>query len=210
MSIDKHNAHAIVENTVKKISSIKDDNPVYEWVDRLNREYPGDIGVLSPLYLNLLKLNPGEAVYLPACELHAYLSGSGLEIMANSDNVLRGGLTQKHIDKTELTNVLSFDSAEPDIIKREQLEVFEYFFPSIAEEFMLSVIELRDDKSKYKKEGQRSVEIILCTEGKAEISDLITEDRKTLLKGTSILIPAAADGYSISGKATIYKASVPL
>ena len=71
-------------------------------------EYPDDIGVLSPLVLNLVCLRPGEAMYLPAGELHAYLHGTGIELMANSDNVLRGGLTPKHVDLDELLNVLTF------------------------------------------------------------------------------------------------------
>jgi len=56
---------------------------------------PGDIGVLSPLIFNLMELGPGEAIYIPAGELHAYLRGVGMELMANSDNVLRGGLDPK-------------------------------------------------------------------------------------------------------------------
>lgn len=210
MNMDKSAAQALVEDTVKLVSPAKDKNPAHEWVEKLNREYPGDIGVLSPLYLNLVKLNPGEAIYLPACELHAYLSGSGLEIMANSDNVLRGGLTQKHIDKTELINVLSFTPAIHEIIKRKKSKSFETHFPSMAEEFILSVIDLPDNKSVYKKDGRRSVEILLCTEGNSEISDVMTGDRKRLNKGMSMLIPSVVEGYSIRGKATIYKASVPL
>jgi len=209
MNREKHDARSLVEDTAKIISTVKNNNPAYEWVEKLNQEYPGDIGVLSPLFLNVLKLNPGEAVYLPACELHAYLSGSGLEIMANSDNVLRGGLTPKHIDKTELMNVLSFAPATPEIAERKQWESFETFYPSMAEEFILSVIDLPDDKSVYEKDGQRSVEILLCTEGNAEISDMAGE-RKILNKGTSMLIPSVVEGYSIRGKAIIYKASVPL
>ena len=210
MSMDKANARDVVADMVKIVSLIKDMNPAYEWVEKLNLEYPGDIGVLSPLYLNLIKLIPGKAIYLPARELHAYLSGSGLEIMANSDNVLRGGLTQKHIDKKELMDVLSFTPAIPEVIKKKQYEPFESFFHSPAEEFILSVIELNDTGSQYKNDSQRSVEIILCTEGKAEISDISTGEKKILQKGISILIPSAVEGYAIEGKAIIYKASVPM
>ncbi len=69
------------------------DNPVFEWIIRLYHEYPSDIGVLSPLWLNLICLKPGEAMFLPPGSLHSYLDGVGIELMANSDNVLRGGLT---------------------------------------------------------------------------------------------------------------------
>ncbi len=210
MNMDISTARDLMEDIRNKIEKLKNKNPAYEWVNRLNQEYPGDIGALSPLYLNVLKLNPGEAIFLPACELHAYLSGSGLEIMANSDNVLRGGLTKKYIDKTELMNVLNFTPAIPEIIKGVKSESFETFFNSAAEEFILSVIDLPEENSLYKKGGQRSVEILLCTDGDAVISEVSTANQLILKKGTSILVPASIEGYSIKGMATIYKASVPL
>ena len=77
----------------------------------LAERYPGDAGVLAALLLNRVMLAPGEALYLPAGNLHAYLSGAGVELMANSDNVLRGGLTPKHVDVPELLRVLDFDRA---------------------------------------------------------------------------------------------------
>lgn len=78
------------------------------WCRELLQLYPGDIGCLAPLFLRVVYLSPGQALYLGAGELHAYLRGTGLEIMASSDNVLRGGLTPKHIDSAELLRVLNF------------------------------------------------------------------------------------------------------
>src|SRR5206468_6918698 len=74
----------------------------------LGERYPGDAGVLAALLLNRITLGPGEGIYLSAGNLHAYLRGVGLEVMANSDNVLRGGLTPKHVDVPELLRVLDF------------------------------------------------------------------------------------------------------
>ena len=76
------------------------------WVVRLAAEQPGDPTCLMPLLLELLRLEPGEAVHLPAGNLHAYLEGAGVEIMRASDNVLRGGLTPKHVDVDELLSIL--------------------------------------------------------------------------------------------------------
>lgn len=73
------------------------------------REYPGDSGLIAAMLLNHVSLNPGEAIFLGAGDLHAYLHGLGVEVMANSDNVLRGGLTEKHIDTDELFSVLRFE-----------------------------------------------------------------------------------------------------
>jgi len=77
-----------------------------------------DRGLFSLWLLNLVHLRPGEAMYLPAGELHSYLWGAGIEIMANSDNVLRGGLTPKHKDVDELLRILTFDASVPDILEK--------------------------------------------------------------------------------------------
>ncbi|WP_433283076.1 mannose-6-phosphate isomerase, class I [Pseudonocardia xinjiangensis] len=82
----------------------------------LSERYPGDAGVLAALLLNRVTLQPGEALYLPAGNLHAYLSGAGIELMANSDNVLRGGLTPKHVDVPELLRVLDFTAGPPPVL----------------------------------------------------------------------------------------------
>ncbi|WP_018118492.1 mannose-6-phosphate isomerase, class I [Corynebacterium mastitidis] len=82
----------------------------------LQERYPGDIGVLGALLLNHIHLEPGQAIYLDAGQLHAYVRGMGVEIMANSDNVLRGGLTSKYVDVPELVRLLTFSSlAEPTV-----------------------------------------------------------------------------------------------
>jgi mannose-6-phosphate isomerase len=209
MDMDKHKAAGLVNDAIGVIQPLRCKDKAYEWICGLNVEYPGDTGVLSPLYLNVIKLSPGEAIFLPARELHAYLTGSGLEIMANSDNVLRGGLTQKHIDKEELANILSFAPDKPQVIKGNNRGRFETFYNSPSEEFILSVISLPEEDSVYKKEGQRGIEIMLCTEGKATITDTFDGNSLDIKKGISMLIPAAVRGYFIEGKATIYKASVP-
>ncbi|MBN9097202.1 MULTISPECIES: mannose-6-phosphate isomerase, class I [unclassified Pseudonocardia] len=82
----------------------------------LSERYPGDAGVLAALLLNRVTLQPGEALYLPAGNLHAYLQGAGIELMASSDNVLRGGLTPKHVDVPELMRVLDFCSGPPPVL----------------------------------------------------------------------------------------------
>lgn len=195
-------------NEIKNISEkVIESNPAYKWVSRLKKEYPNDIGALSPLFLNLINMKPGEAIFLPEREFHAYLEGAGLEIMANSDNVLRGGLTNKHIDKSELFNVLDFTPSETEKIKPKRIN-FEQVFESSAEEFMLSRIHLPDTGSIYRSSESRSVEIILCTDGFAEISASVN-NQLTLSKGMSAFIPASAGMYTIRGESTVFKATVP-
>ena len=103
----------------------------------LERFYPGDPGVLAALMMNRLEFGPYDAIYLPPGDLHAYLRGGGIEIMANSDNVLRGGLTPKHIDVEELLAVLEFSPTCPTPIPvvEEAAGIFAYKAPT--DEFAL-------------------------------------------------------------------------
>jgi mannose-6-phosphate isomerase len=96
---------------------------VFEWVIKLYKEYQEDIGVLSPVLLNLICLKPGQAMFLFAGELHAYLDGLGIELMANSDNVLRGGLTPKHVDVPELLKVVNFEERDIKILQCQEKNI---------------------------------------------------------------------------------------
>ncbi|GAB5076886.1 mannose-6-phosphate isomerase, class I [Arthrobacter sp. AD-310] len=111
----------------------------------LNEKYPGDPGVLISLLLNRVSLQPGEAVYLPAGNVHAYLHGLGVEVMASSDNVLRGGLTPKHIDVPELLHTIDFHPvAVPRLAAWNTVLDQELYRPPF-EEFQLQRIELAPD-----------------------------------------------------------------
>src|SRR5690606_23539234 len=91
------------------------------WVAHLCDDFPEDPAVLAPLVLEVVRLAPGEALHLPAGNLHAYLEGAGIEIMAASDNVLRGGLTTKHVDVDELLAVLQVEPGVPPAPIRKEV-----------------------------------------------------------------------------------------
>jgi mannose-6-phosphate isomerase len=182
---------------------------MWKWMARLQQEFPQDIGVLSPVLLNLVKLEPGEAIYLPAGELHAYLHGVGIELMANSDNVLRGGLTTKHVDLPELLNILNFVGGTVVVLHPTEFLPGEALYPAPATEFALSVIHMRNGML-YESQQDRSVEILLCIRGEAKISEHPSGAITCLTQGVSILVPAAVERYVIEGDATIYRAAVPL
>ena len=93
-----------------------DAGPDAELARELAARYPADPGVLVALLLHHVRLAPGEAIWMPAGNLHAYLRGCGVEIMAASDNVLRGGLTPKHVDVDELLRVLRFEVLDDPVI----------------------------------------------------------------------------------------------
>ncbi|MGK9148827.1 mannose-6-phosphate isomerase, class I [Plantibacter flavus] len=103
-------------------------------VARLAAEYPGDPGIAVALLLNRVSLRAGEALYLPAGNIHAYLDGIGVELMAASDNVLRGGLTPKHVDVPELLEVLEFEPRPvPWLVPRELDERLSLFVPDVPD-----------------------------------------------------------------------------
>ena len=209
MSMDAIRQQQVVDEAVQNARKLADRNPVFQWMVRIAEEYPTDIGVLSPMLLNLIQLKPGQALFLPAGELHAYLEGVGIELMANSDNVLRGGLTPKHIDVPELLKALEFDSRPVNILEAVAKDRCERVYASAANEFVLSVISVSHGRS-YRKSDLKSVEIMLCTEGEAHLQSYGSKDIKNIEKGDSVIIPAAVKSYRVTGHAILYKAAVPL
>ncbi len=105
---------------------------------RLAHHYPSDPGVVAAMLLHHVRLQPGEALYLGAGVLHAYLDGLGVEIMANSDNVLRCGLTPKHVDVPELLRIVRFDPADPAVLRPEASPSGEEVYETPTDEFRLS------------------------------------------------------------------------
>ena len=210
MDIERDQRQNLLGGIVAKIEDSGLSSPEYEWIKRLSREYPGDMGVISPFFLNLVRLYPTEAMYIHPGELHSYLEGAGLELMANSDNVIRGGLTYKHIDPPELISILDFNPRIPDILTPEGIDGPEKFYPVSAEEFMLSVISLRGKGETYESRGSRGAEIMICTDGDARVTDIGHDEILEFRRGMSIFIPASVERYLIRGEATIYRASVPL
>jgi mannose-6-phosphate isomerase len=208
MTMDSQRQKRVVDEAVRNAHRYSEEDSAFHWMTRLSNEYPSDIGILAPLLLNLIELKPGEALFLPAGELHAYLEGVGLELMANSDNVLRGGLTPKHIDVPELLKVLSFKPRPVNILEAVKKNKNERVYASAADEFVLTVVSVSAG-SPYQSSESRSVEIILCIEGTAYLKDYGTQEIINIKKGRSALIPAAVTGYSITGDALIYKAAVP-
>jgi len=198
-----------VQEALNTVREGKVDADSCRWMQKLHQYYPDDIGVLAPLFLNMVCLEPGQAMFLSAGQLHSYLEGAGIELMANSDNVLRGGLTPKHVDVPELMSVLDFRARPVSILAPVKKNEYEVVYESSAGEFVLSVICTPRDGI-YQSRGKRSVEILLCTEGQGKLTDIDSGYLIDVRKGMSLLVPAAVSQYSIEGKVTIYKASVPL
>jgi mannose-6-phosphate isomerase len=178
----------------------------------LGERYPGDAGVLAAMLLNRISLVEGEGIYLPAGNLHAYLHGLGFEVMANSDNVLRGGLTPKHVDVPELLRVLDFTPTDGLPIRpRSADDGIEQIFDTPAPEFAVSMLQLDGDHLGRQVEvptKHAGPQILLGTEGSVQVHAAGRE--LTLGKGVAAWI-AAEDGpvrLLAEQPSTVFRATV--
>ncbi|WP_448615696.1 mannose-6-phosphate isomerase, class I [Modestobacter sp. URMC 112] len=175
----------------------------YRWAAQLAGDYPGDPGVVISLMCNHLRLSPGEAVFLPAGNLHAYLCGAGVEVMASSDNVLRGGLTAKHVDLAALIEVLDFTDGRVPVL-HPVLGPGGLRYPVPVEDFDLTRVELGTDAGVLTTAGPQ---LVLCARGTAVLVD--GDEQLVLRTGESAFVPAGAP-LSARGPALLYRATTAL
>src|SRR3954462_8199959 len=172
----------------------------YRWAASLAETYPGDPGVVISLMCNHLTVAPGEAVFLPAGNLHAYLSGAGIEVMASSDNVLRGGLTHKHVDLAALIEVLDFADGRVPVLQ-PVLGPGGLRFPVPVEDFDLTRCQLDGHSGTLTTAGPQ---VLLCPEGTAVLTSADAE--VTVEKGRSAFVPAGTP-VPARGPAVLYRAT---
>lgn len=167
--------------------------PLFNLICELEQQYPGDVGLFAPLILNVIELKPGQAMYLDAETPHAYIRGTGLEIMANSDNVLRAGLTPKFMDVKELVSCTQFNEKPVDRLLLQPIEqdgVMVYPIP--VEDFKFAI--LKDSYQRMvKTEG---AEILLPLDSAMTLTHQCGETC-VIDKGQSVFIPAYANHYTI-------------
>jgi mannose-6-phosphate isomerase len=210
MGMDPPTRSALVDHVAGRAAAGEDKGAAYEWILRLNAQYPRDIGVLAPLLLNTIQLQPGQALLLPAGQLHAYLEGLGMELMANSDNVLRGGLTPKHVDVPELLSVLDFEPYRVEILQPRDSSPAENIYTSPVEEFVLSVVCASAGDSLRCTDRPPGPQILFCLQGAAEIQWFQSTSWMTVDKGQAVFIPHGVREYTLRGQAKFYKAAVNL
>lgn len=164
-----------------------------------------DRGIFSIYLLNIVHLNKGEAVFQDAGLLHAYLEGQNMEIMANSDNVLRGGLTPKHIDVTELMKHVSFQPITPNVIYGTGINEFEQVYASPAADFELSKLVIGRDQTAFV--ASVTTDIFIVMEGVVEMKQ---EDHTLLMKKgeSAVSFAGAAIQMRSLENAVIFRASV--
>jgi len=195
-----------IENTIRSVKKgIEQKNNLSEDDELfliLFEQYGIDIGLLVLFFLNVVNLKSGEAIYTPAGIPHAYLKGNIVECMANSDNVVRAGLTPKFKDIDQLANILTYQFGKPELIgKIYNSNITEYKVS--AEEFCVEKIVLSNTDLDFSTNNK--VEIIFVTEGE------IICDKLQIKKGESVLIPSILSHYSIISKTNsiLFRVTVP-
>ncbi|MEU7018894.1 mannose-6-phosphate isomerase, class I [Streptomyces sp. 2RAF24] len=167
---------------------------------QIAHHYPNDPGVLAAMLLNPVTLQPGEALFLGAGVPHAYLDGLGVEIMANSDNVLRCGLTPKHVDVPELLRVVRFEPMDPGILRPEASPAGEEVYDTPIDEFRLSRF-VRPEGAAPVGLTAPTPQILLATAGRPVVAGT------PLSPGESVFVPAG-ESTELSGTGTVFRATV--
>lgn len=191
-----------------ELTTMADFDARFALAERLNLLYPGDPGVMIAMLMNHVYLEPGEALFLPAGNIHAYLSGLGIELMAASDNVLRGGLTPKHIDVDELERVVDFTPGPVALVKPKELTAGLIQYPCNTDDFLLYRAEPSGERlmADLNLPGEA---IILCTAGEIAVSTS-QEERLVLKRGEAAYMSADAKFFSLSGAGTAFLATSSL
>lgn len=183
-------------------------NEVEQFIFRkLLYDFPEDRCVFSPLFLNCIKLNPGECMSIDEGQLHSYVDGLCFEVMSSSDNTIRGGLTEKFIDVLELFNIMKFVRGSRVCVEPVENGQEKLYSPG-WDEFCFSAI-VTGGKP-YEGPQEHSLEILFIYSGSGKIAN--DSFKLDLKSGTAVLVPAAAGAYTVSGTPdlVLYKAAMPL
>ena len=168
----------------------------------LGQRYPGDVGVVVALLLNQVRLRPDEAVFMPAGNLHAYLAGVGVEVMAASDNVIRGGLTPKHVDVSELLRVLRYEVMSDPVLRAMPVSPGVVTWAAPVREFSLvkAVADAAAGPVSVPGAGPR---ILVCVQGAARLS--VGTQVRRVTSGESVFVAATEPSVEVSGDAVIFQ-----
>ncbi|MFJ2085133.1 mannose-6-phosphate isomerase, class I [Micromonospora chokoriensis] len=180
------------------------DGPDAELVHRLAKAYPADPGALVALLLHHVRLVPGEGIWMPAGNLHAYLSGCGVEIMAASDNVLRGGLTPKRVDVDELLRVLRFEVLDDPVRAAQPVGPGVACWPVPVDDFALHHVRV-DAAVPTVTLPLPGPRVVLCGGGSITVDD--GAGAVTLVSGQAAIGTAAGEPLRISGVGDAYVAT---
>ncbi|WP_433166532.1 mannose-6-phosphate isomerase, class I [Kribbella sp. CA-247076] len=207
MSTDRDSIRPLVAALAEAIARYAGDAFALEResLAKLCADFPDDPGVLAALLLNRVRLERFEAVYLPAGNVHAYLHGLGFEVMANSDNVLRGGLTSKHVDVPELVSVVDFEPLTDPVLTATPLADGFSSYETGCEYYAIRRVDLSGDERTVTGEGPR---IVCCVAGSVEVvADGPSDDAVRLSAGQSAFASGPEGPCSLRGSGTAFVVS---
>ena len=173
----------------------------------LLEEHPGDPGVVASLLLNPVTLQPGEALFVPSGCVHAYLRGLGIEIMASSDNVLRAGLTTKHVDVPETLRLVDYVAAPPIRLAPEMSHDHTRMFHAPVDDFDLAITNLTGETRSSLPLAGSGPRVLLCIDGELTLTS--ARGTLTLRLGDSAFVRADDGGLVVQGSGTLVQAGVP-
>lgn len=206
----RHEAtHLIAEAADTVRAQAGSDGMLARHIQSLVEKYPNDPGLVLVLIMNYAELEPGQALFMPARKLHAYLDGLGLEVMASSDNVLRGGLTPKRVDVAELCRVLDFASDVPLVLdgiavpSDPSVRVLSY--PAPVSEFLLSIVTI-DEGGTHRLTGPA---LALVLEGTLVLASGASSASVALGQGGACFVPVSDGLVALSGPARVAVVSLP-
>jgi len=172
---------------------------------RLVEAFPADHRVVATLFLNLVRLRAGQGLFIPPRTIHSYLRGVGIEVMATSDNVVRGGLTVKHVNVPEFLGLVDFGAGRHDPVEPErEAGAAEELYRVPASEFRLSRFRLGAGERVLVRRSP-GPEILLTAAGEATLGP----DGVALPRGRAVFVPATGGSYSLTGDATVFRVSIP-
>jgi mannose-6-phosphate isomerase len=195
--------------------------PEAQWIGELLAQYPGDPGAVAPLLLNLVRLEPGEGLFVQPGTLHSYLFGNGFEVMSSSDNVVRGGLTSKFVDQSALEAIALRAAQHPDVVgpSKESAGLLRYALDERGlEEFEVRVISIGSDPGAqpdlFARNSNHKPSVLVCIEGTAQIESASAGAKASRLwmqPGSAVWIPATADEVRLraEGSARLFDVRVP-
>jgi mannose-6-phosphate isomerase len=187
--------------------SVPKSAPCFRWLEKLQAMYPNDMATLAPLYMNVVHVPKGKAIFVENGVLHAYLQGMGIEIMTVSDNVIRLGLTPKHIDIASLATIVSFNPTE---VKFLDADPTHGGFSTPCGEFLLAHHHITLSHP-HVLVAHNPAQIMLCVEGAIEVFSASHADDPlyTLSQGQSFFVPFNAGDYEFKGNGELFIASTP-
>lgn len=210
LTADPQHQQVVTHAVVASAQAHSDQRPEYQLLGELAQHFPNDIGIVASLFLNYVRIQPGDSVFIGAGVLHSYVRGLGVELMATSNNVLRAGLTAKHVDVPELLRLVKFTPGEPEHLQPAHLGDASVFIPPVREFALWTYTPGSPDGfgTKVTLDGPPAgARIVVCCAGHCTLTR--PDERLVLQPGQAAFIPDIDGPFEICTTGTVAVAFRP-